>query len=59
MSELKTFWIQYGANCYGEWEEIEAKNLQEADDEAYRLAMQEAESEIYCQAVDKMPDELK
>ena len=56
---MKKFWIQYGANCYGDWEEIEAESLQDADDEAYRLAMQEAESEIHCQAVEEMPDELK
>ena len=56
---MKKFWIQYGANCYGEWEEIEAESLQAADNEAYRLAMEEAEAEIYCQAVEEMPDELK
>lgn len=56
---MSKFWIQYGLGHPGEWEEIEAGTLEEADAEAYRLVMEQCESEIYYEAVDKMPEELK
>jgi len=57
---MAKFWIKYGMfGACGDWEEIECDTLDEADDEAYRLAMEVAESEIDCGATDKNPYEEK
>ena len=44
---MPKFIIRYGLNYPGEWEEIEAGNEEDAENEAYRLALEEAESCMY------------
>lgn len=43
---MKKYWIQYGYQGLSDPEEFEAETAEEAEQEAFRLEMQEAENEI-------------
>lgn len=50
------YYIRYGMNSPGEWEEIEADTEEEAENEALRLAQEEADMSMYFEATAKKPE---